>query len=117
VADNAKGSGAVLELAILNLREGSSAQFEAAFGRAQRIISSMPGYERHEVRRCVERENRYLLLVWWTTLESHTIGFRQSAQYQDWKALLHHFYEPFPEVEHYSAIDGLSAAASDREKA
>jgi heme-degrading monooxygenase HmoA len=84
-----------------------SAEFETAFARAQRIISSMPGYQRHELRRCSERDDRYLLLVWWATLESHTVGFRQSAEYQQWKALLHHFYEPFPEVEHYVSVEGL----------
>jgi heme-degrading monooxygenase HmoA len=56
-----------------------------------------------EVRRCIETRNRYLLLVAWEKLEDHTVGFRQSARYQEWRALLHHFYEPFPIVEHYEA--------------
>jgi heme-degrading monooxygenase HmoA len=48
----------------------------------------------------LERDGRYLLLVRWETVEDHTEGFRQSADYQEWKALLHHFYDPFPTVEH-----------------
>jgi heme-degrading monooxygenase HmoA len=95
---------AVLEVAVLDVKPGESAGFERAFGEAQRIIASMPGYQRHELRRCVERPDRYLLLVWWDTLEAHTEGFRGSPEYARWKALLHHFYDPFPTVEHYAAI-------------
>lgn len=94
----------VLEVAILNVRVGEAAAFEAAFLEAQRIIAASPGYQRHELRRCLEAEGRYLLLVWWDTLESHTEGFRGSPEYPRWKALLHHFYDPFPEVEHYVAL-------------
>ena len=92
----------ILEVAILNIRPSSGVEFEQAFSEAQSIISSMPGYERHELRHCVENADRYLLLVWWQDLESHTEGFRGSPEYQRWKALLHHFYDPFPEVEHYT---------------
>ncbi len=92
----------VLEVAILNLRPGSGANFEKAFAEAEATISSMPGYERHELRHCIENSDRYLLLVWWQDLESHTVGFRGSPEYQRWKQLLHHFYDPFPEVEHYT---------------
>lgn len=94
----------MLEVAILNVRTGQGAAFERAFSDAQSIIASMPGYERHELRSCVETESRYLLLVWWRDLKSHTVGFRGSAEYQKWKDLLHHFYEPFPEVEHYAPL-------------
>jgi heme-degrading monooxygenase HmoA len=61
----------------------------------------MPGFISLELQRCVEIRNRYLLLVKWSTLQDHTIGFRTSSEYQEWKALLHHFYDPFPTVEHY----------------
>jgi len=94
----------VLEAAILNVLSNQSAEFEKAFAEAQAIISAMPGYQRHELRRCVETPDRYLLLVWWKDLESHTLGFRRSPQYVRWKALLHHFYDPFPEVEHYTPL-------------
>lgn len=94
----------VLEVAILNVRAGEGDAFEAAFREAQRIIAARPGYQRHELRHCVEDVNRYLLLVWWDSLESHTEGFRQSPAYQRWRGLLHHFYEPFPSVEHYTRV-------------
>lgn len=94
----------ILELARLDVISGEEIQFEAAFNQAQNIIASMPGYISHQLRRCLEKQNRYLLLVNWETLEDHTIGFRQSEEYQDWKKILHHFYDPFPTVEHYELL-------------
>ena len=94
----------ILEVAILNIIPGQEAAFEQAFNTAQTIIASMPGYTSHELKRCVEKSSRYLLLVRWETLEDHTQGFRGSAEYQEWKALLHHYYDPFPEVEHYESL-------------
>ena len=91
----------VLEVAILDVKVGETEAFEAAFAKAAPIIASMKGYLSHALKRCLEQENRYLLLVRWKTLEDHTVGFRQSAEYETWKALLHGFYEPFPVVEHY----------------
>jgi heme-degrading monooxygenase HmoA len=102
----------VLEVAILNVRAGESAAFEATFREAQRIIAASRGCKRHELRRCVEAEGRYLLLVWWDTLESHTEGFRGSPAYAEWRELLHHFYDPVPAVEHYMAVSGASSSAS-----
>ncbi len=98
----------ILEVAILNVIPGQEKEFEAAFNQAQAIIRSQRGYLSHEVRRCMENESRYLLLVNWETLEDHTEGFRQSDGYQSWKTLLHHFYQPFPTVEHYEAVAGLN---------
>ena len=72
-----------------------------AFEEAQEIIAASPGYLSHELKRCLEDKHRYLLLVQWETLEAHTVGFRASAPYQQWKKLLHTFYDPFPAVEHY----------------
>ena len=95
----------ILEVAILDVKPGESASFEKDFAQAQKIISSMDGYQRHELQRCLENADRYLLLVWWDTLEAHTEGFRGSPEYQRWKALLHHYYDPFPTVEHYEAVD------------
>ncbi len=91
----------ILEVATLNVKKGMSDEFEAAFKQAATIISSMPGYVFHDLQKCVEVPNRYILFVRWKTLEAHTVGFRQSKEYQEWKQLLHHFYDPFPVVEHY----------------
>ena len=99
----------ILEVAVLNVRPGMAGTFEEAFRQASSIISTMPGYVSHQLQRCIEAPNRYVLLVNWETLEAHTVGFRGSPQYQDWKRMLHHFYDPFPVVEHYEAV--LSGAA------
>jgi heme-degrading monooxygenase HmoA len=95
----------ILEAVILPVIAGKEAEFEAAFQQASPIIASMKGYISHELHRCIESQGRYLLLVRWETLEDHTVGFRQSAEYQEWKGLLHHFYVPFPQVEHFEQID------------
>ncbi|MDA8029350.1 MAG: antibiotic biosynthesis monooxygenase [Nitrospiraceae bacterium] len=92
------------EVAILNIRTGTSIAFENAFVQAQPIIVSMPGYVSHQFQRCLEIPEKYLLLVEWQNLEDHTIGFRQSPRYNEWKQLLHPFYEPFPTVEHYEPV-------------
>jgi heme-degrading monooxygenase HmoA len=94
----------ILELAILDVRRGETQAFEAAFGDAKAIISSMPGFDSLELRRCVEDQNRYVLLVRWDRLEDHTERFRGSPEYQQWRTLLHHFYDPFPTVEHYEPV-------------
>lgn len=95
----------ILEHALLDIRPRDSASFEAAFREAQTIIASMPGYRSHSLSRCVERPDRYLLLVEWDSLEDHTEGFRKSPEYNQWRELLHHFYDPFPEVHHYAPVD------------
>ena len=94
----------ILEVAILDVIPEKKQAFEAAFDQAKAIISSMKGYISHELKKCMEQESRYILLVKWESLEDHTVGFRESEEYQEWKALLHHFYDPFPVVEHYEEI-------------
>jgi heme-degrading monooxygenase HmoA len=95
----------VLEAVMLQVKQGMEKEYEEAFRSASKIISSMRGYNSHELNRCMEEKGKYLLLVKWDTLESHTIGFRQSKEYQEWKKQLHHFYDPFPIVEHFEIVD------------
>jgi heme-degrading monooxygenase HmoA len=94
----------ILEVAVLNVRPGTAVPFEAAFEQASPLVAAMPGYVSHQLQRCVEAPDRYLLLVQWATLEAHTVGFRGAPEYQRWKQLLHHFYDPFPTVEHYERV-------------
>jgi heme-degrading monooxygenase HmoA len=94
----------ILELAVLNVIAGKEQDFEVNFAKAQKIISQSQGYMSHELQRRIEVPSRYILLVKWQTIEDHEIGFRKSQEYQKWKALLHHFYDPFPKVEHYKLI-------------
>ncbi len=94
----------ILEVATLDVLPGREAEFEKAFAQAQGIIEAMKGYVSHELQRCIENESRYLLLVKWAALEDHTVGFRGSAEYGQWRELLHHFYDPFPTVEHFFSV-------------
>ena len=94
----------ILEVAILEVKPKQEQLFEVAFVEAQLIISSMKGYISHQLQKSIENPSRYILLVNWETLEDHTVGFRESTEYQKWRALLHHFYDPFPTVEHYSSV-------------
>lgn len=94
----------ILESAYLRIKHGQTEAFETAFREASAIIASMEGYMSHELQKCLEDDHLYLLLVKWTTLESHTEGFRGSDDYQTWKQLLHHFYEPFPTVYHFEQV-------------
>jgi heme-degrading monooxygenase HmoA len=95
----------ILEAAMLQVKQEMEEEYEDAFRKASHIISSMKGYIDHELQKCMEVKGKYLLLVKWESLEDHTIGFRQSAEYQEWKKLLHHFYDPFPTVEHFEKVD------------
>ncbi len=95
----------ILEAVMLNIKFGEEQDFETAFKEASSIISSMNGYLSHELHRCLEVKGKYLLLVRWQTLEDHTIGFSESSDYQEWKRLLHHFYDPFPTVEHFEPVE------------
>jgi heme-degrading monooxygenase HmoA len=91
----------ILEVAILNVIPGLEDDFLKAFSKAKVIISKMDGYISDQLKRCIENRNQFILLVEWEKLTDHTEGFRQSKEYQQWKSLLHHFYDPFPTVEHY----------------
>lgn len=95
----------ILEVAVLYVKERMEKAFEHSFKQASAIISGMKGYVSHELQKCLEEDHKYILLVRWETLEDHTIGFRGSKQYEEWKNLLHHYYDPFPVVEHYRAVE------------
>lgn len=97
----------ILEVSILNVIPNLTTAFEAAFAKAEKIIASMKGYISHQLQKCIENPDKYILLVNWTDLEAHTVGFRTSPEYQEWKALLHHFYDPFPTVEHFEKVEGI----------
>ncbi|HVM10786.1 MAG TPA: antibiotic biosynthesis monooxygenase [Acidimicrobiales bacterium] len=94
----------ILEHALLDVRPGEEAAFEAAFAQARPLIASQPGFVSLRIERCIEHSARYLLLVEWDSLEAHTEGFRRSPEYERWRELLHRFYDPFPEVTHFEEV-------------
>ncbi|MBV9841677.1 MAG: antibiotic biosynthesis monooxygenase [Sphingomonadaceae bacterium] len=91
----------IVEHAILRVRDGQGSDFEDAMRRAVPLIAASPGFQGIEVRPAAEMAGSYLLLVWWNDVASHRDGFRKSDRYQQWRALLHGFYEPMPEVGYY----------------
>lgn len=98
----------ITEHALLPVIPGLERDFEAAFDRARLIIASMPGFASLSLSRSIETPSTYLLLVQWDSLEDHTEGFRGSPEYQQWRKLLHRFYQPFPLVEHYETVNSAS---------
>jgi heme-degrading monooxygenase HmoA len=99
----------VLEQALLPVKAGEELEFEAAFGKAKAIIAGVSGFRSLTLSRCIERPGNYLLLVEWDRIEDHTEVFRGSAAYEEWRGLLHRFYDPSPIVEHYTLVDAVGA--------
>lgn len=95
----------IVEHALLDIRPGTVDEFTATFAEAKAIIAGMPGFRALRLSQCIEQPDRFLLLVEWDRLADHTDGFRRSPEYQRWRRLLHHFYDPFPTVEHYEIVD------------
>ncbi len=102
----------VLEHALLPVAPGRAAEFEAAVVRARPLILASPGCRWLSITRCVERADTYLLLVAWDSLEAHTEGFRGSPAFAEWRALLHHFYDPAPVVEHFVTPEALASPSA-----
>lgn len=94
----------ILEVALLDVIEGKENEFEKDFKIAEKYILQINGYIKHSLKKCLEEKSKYLLQVEWETLQDHVEGFRNSEQYTEWKKLLHHYYNPFPTVEHYETI-------------
>lgn len=91
----------ILEHALLQVRPGDEGAFEAAMATARPLIAASPGFGGIEVRPSVDQPGQYLLLVQWESVAHHRDGFRQSDRYRQWRALLHHFYEPMPVVSYF----------------
>jgi heme-degrading monooxygenase HmoA len=104
----------IIEHALLTVHPDSRPEFEAAFTEATELISVVPGFQSLILSACAERSDTYLLLVAWDTLEDHTQGFRGSAEYARWSALLHPFYDPFPTVQHFSPVVCVPVRSASR---
>lgn len=91
----------IIEHALLQVRPGEEAAFEAAMAQAKPLIAASPGFQGIEVRLAAEKSGLYLLLVRWDSIADHRDGFRNSDRYQQWRALLHSFYDPMPSVDYF----------------
>jgi heme-degrading monooxygenase HmoA len=94
----------IIEIAILSVKAGEGPAFERDFTEASRYISQSEGYVSHQLQRCLETKNRYILLVNWSSVEAHMVVFRNSKVFLEWKRLLHHYYDQPAIVEHYSKV-------------
>lgn len=94
----------ILELATIDIKQGANAMFEEALEKAQAVISQSKGYLGHQFQKCIEQDNRYVLLIRWQTLEDHTKGFRESELFKEWRSLIGPYFENPPFVQHYTLI-------------
>jgi heme-degrading monooxygenase HmoA len=91
----------IIEHALLRVRSGEELAFETAMAEARPLIAVSPGFIDIEVRPAVEIAGTYLLLVRWKSVADHRDGFRKSDRYEQWRGLLHRFYDPMPEVGYF----------------
>lgn len=94
----------ILEVATIKIHEGQKSGFEAAMVKAAPLIAGSPGYRAHQLQRCMETPGRYVLLVQWQTLEAHTVGFRQSPAFAQWREIIGPYFAEPPVVEHYECV-------------
>ena len=94
----------ILEIATIDIKQGTNAAFEINLEKAQHVISRSKGYIGHQFQKCLEQDNRYVLLIRWQTLEDHTKGFRGSELFKEWRALIGPFFETPPAVQHFTPI-------------
>jgi heme-degrading monooxygenase HmoA len=91
----------ILETAIFTIHAGQEEQFLEAFSRGRKFIEQSKGCHRLELRRGIEEPETFVLVVWWQTLEDHTVSFKQSSNFTDWRAVVGHFFARPPVVNHY----------------
>jgi heme-degrading monooxygenase HmoA len=99
----------VLEHALITVRPDTHQEFEAALTLAREVISDAPGFVSLRLSRGIESPDRYLLLVEWEELEDHTVGFRESDRFAEWRSHIGPFFESPPEVDHYAPVTGSPA--------
>lgn len=94
----------ILEAIVLQIKPNQNQAFEHNFKQASEIINKAKGYIAHELHHCLENPNQYILLIKWKTYDNHMVDFRNSADFEEWRKLLHDFYEPKPQVFHYNQV-------------
>ena len=95
----------ILELADIRIHAGKQAEFDAAIKKGvDTVVSRAKGFRGYKVNKGIETPERYLLMIFWETLENHTIDFRQSPAFQDWRAIVGPFFAAPPAVEHFKLL-------------
>jgi heme-degrading monooxygenase HmoA len=99
----------ILEIADIRIRPGAQAEFDAAIVRGlETVVAHTPGYRGHRVEKCIESPERYVLMIHWETLEHHTVGFRGSPAFQQWRAIVGPYFAAPPAVEHFVQLTASS---------
>jgi heme-degrading monooxygenase HmoA len=95
----------ILELADIRIQAGKQAEFDAAITRgANEVIAKAKGYISHQVHKCIETPERYVLTIHWQTLENHTVDFRGSPAFAEWRGFVGPFFAEPPKVEHFTLV-------------
>ena len=99
----------ILEVADIRIQPGRQAEFDAAIEHGLKtVISRAKGFKGWKVNKGVESPERYLLMIFWDTLEDHTVGFRGGPLFAEWRAIVGPFFAAPPVVEHFTLL-GKSA--------
>jgi heme-degrading monooxygenase HmoA len=96
----------VTEIAQIEIKPGNEQDFEAAVAKARAVFGRSKGFRGFELHRSIEKPQRYRLLVKWETLENHTVDFRGSENFTEWRGLVGQFFAAPPEVEHTRKVVG-----------
>ena len=95
----------ILEIADIRIQPGREAEFEEAIQRAiATVLPKVKGARDFQVHRCIETTERFVLQIVWETLEDHTVGFRQSPHFAEWRAIIGPFFASPPLVEHFTLV-------------
>ncbi|MEY4752177.1 MAG: hypothetical protein RIQ60_4391 [Pseudomonadota bacterium] len=95
----------ILEVADIRIQPGKQAEFDAAIQRGvETVIAKAVGFSGYKVNRCIETPERYLLQIWWATLENHTVDFRGSPAFAEWRAIVGPYFAQPPHVEHFDLV-------------
>ena len=101
----------ILEIADIRIPPGQNDAFDAAIRLGlETVIAKAEGYRHHRVVKGVESPERYQLMIWWETLEAHTVGFRGGPLFPQWRAIVGPFFAAPPSVEHYALVTDSSGA-------
>ena len=95
----------ILELVDIRIHPGQQAAFDAAIQRGiNEVISNAKGFQGYKVNKGIESPERYILQIFWETLENHTVDFRESPAFADWRAIVGSFFAVVPTVEHFRLL-------------
>ena len=95
----------ILELADIRIHPGQNAAFEEAIQQGVReVASKAKGFQGFKINRGIESKERYLLQIFWGTLENHTVDFRQGPLFAQWRAIVGPFFNGMPTVEHFELV-------------